>query len=410
MSAVISRAVIFKRGGDSLVNKRDQYELINDFQCPQLGTEDCLIKIEACALPKGDYQLFDSLGISSGSYVPVGREMSGKCFMHRNPEHFVYKDRDDKDKNGDTFAVTLIGKSVTRFKVDDEVTGVIPLDVNCAGCGSLCVLSQYDIVHKPASVSHVDACAMIGDGIKAYTALYYLAKVSSGDCILICNGASGFGLTAIQLAQHIGAKVIATSSSDEELHFLKSQQPPIARIIDIRMKKQSLVSACLEETSGLGVDCIIDNGVEMYNSSTSDDNLICFDDSEKDCIPHKHDLISALAVSGKWITRQRNLQLDPPDSELLFLKCASVSFLFAESWTLSRSKHNPPSCNTSDRYLFDQAVSSLVKEDILEDVMDRLSKGVLRPVVHHSVQLEDCLEELGKIGENKVGRVVVRTS
>ena len=43
---------------------------------------------------------------------------------------------------------------------------------------------------KPTNVGHVDAAAAIGDALKAYTALYYLAKVSSGDTILICNGAS----------------------------------------------------------------------------------------------------------------------------------------------------------------------------------------------------------------------------
>ncbi len=33
-----------------------------------------------------------------------------------------------------------------------------------------------------------------------------------------------------------------------------------AQVIDLRFKKHSLVSICLEETGGLGIDCIIDNG------------------------------------------------------------------------------------------------------------------------------------------------------
>ena len=37
-------------------------------------------------------------------------------------------------------------------------------------------------------MSHVDAAACTGDALKAYTALYYHAKVSSGDTVLICDG------------------------------------------------------------------------------------------------------------------------------------------------------------------------------------------------------------------------------
>ena len=31
-------------------------------------------------------------------------------------------------------------------------------------------------------------------------------------------------------------------------------------IIDLRKSKKSFVNICLEETGGMGVDCIIDNG------------------------------------------------------------------------------------------------------------------------------------------------------
>ena len=51
--------------------------------------------------------------------------------------------------------------------------------------------------------------------------------------------------------------------------------------------------------------------------------------------PTKHQLISCLAAHGCWITTQPDLQLDPPDSQLLFLKGASVHFLFVSVWLLS---------------------------------------------------------------------------
>ena len=37
-------------------------------------------------------------------------------------------------------------------------------------------------------------------------------------------------------------------------HFLSS-----AKVVDLRNKRRNLVSVCLEETGGLGVDCFLDN-------------------------------------------------------------------------------------------------------------------------------------------------------
>ena len=51
--------------------------------------------------------------------------------------------------------------------------------------------------------------------------------------------------------------------------------------------------------------------------------------------PTKHQLVSCLATRGQWVTRQQNLQLDPPESQLLLMKGASLHFLFESGWALS---------------------------------------------------------------------------
>ena len=38
-----------------------------------------------------------------------------------------------------------------------------------------------------------------------------------------------------------------------------------ANVIDLRKTKKSLVDICMDETGGLGVDCVIDNGGNMYS-------------------------------------------------------------------------------------------------------------------------------------------------
>ena len=51
--------------------------------------------------------------------------------------------------------------------------------------------------------------------------------------------------------------------------------------------------------------------------------------------PTVHQIISLLGARGHWVTSQPDLQLDPPEAQLLFLKGASLHFLFPPAWGLS---------------------------------------------------------------------------
>ncbi|KAK3097459.1 hypothetical protein FSP39_009811 [Pinctada imbricata] len=232
--------------------------------------------------------------------------------------------------------VVQIGSSVTNVKVGDSVVGVLPLDSRFSGCGELCLMSEYDVVTKPEQLSFEEAAAGIGDCVRAYTALFYQARVCSGDTILVIDGATSFGSIVIQLASQWGAKIIATASSQEERSYLENIQPPIAQVIDIGQRSNILVSSVMEETGGVGVDVVIDSGVKMF---TDEEDQQLIEEKHKYPCPHKHDVISCLGASGKWITSQSDLQLDPPDSQRLFLRGGSVNFLFHNIWTLSYAQH-----------------------------------------------------------------------
>lgn len=52
-------------------------------------------------------------------------------------------------------------------------------------------------------------------------------------------------------------------------------------------------------------------------------------------LPTKHQLVGCLAARGHWVTTQAGLQLDPPESQQLLMKGASVHFLFEAVWGLS---------------------------------------------------------------------------
>ena len=69
------------------------------------------------------------------------------------------------------------------------------------------------VAKKPAGVSHVDAAALALTGLTALCSVEDSLKLKSGETILIQGGAGGVASFAIQLAKHLGARVITTASA-----------------------------------------------------------------------------------------------------------------------------------------------------------------------------------------------------
>ncbi|KAG8171391.1 hypothetical protein JTE90_007589 [Oedothorax gibbosus] len=77
---------------------------------------------------------------------------------------------------------------------------------------------------------------------------------------------------------------------------------------------------------------------------------------------------------GKVDYIKENLQLDPPNSRLLFMKCASLGFLFEHAWTLSSTQQG--------QYLH-----------ILMDIMEKVADGVISPMFTILCPLILCLRQ-----------------
>merc|ERR1712194_423193 len=103
-----------------------------------------------------------------------------------------------------------------------------------------------------------------------------------------------------------------------------------------------------EETGGLGADAILDTSGETPDADT---------------------MIDSLAVLGRWAHSSPNLQLDPPDSRRLFLKCASVCFVFEQAWGMSSGQQG--------RLMH-----------IVSDLMSKVRQDEVRPKVQYAMSLE----------------------
>ena len=116
--------------------------------------------------------------------------------------------------------VATTGAGVDDLKIGDAVFGVLEAGREGAYAEKLAIKAAI-IARKPDALSHVDAAAVALTGLTAIAAIETTLKLQHGETILIQGGAGGVASFAIQLARHIGARVIATSSA-ANLDYVRS--------------------------------------------------------------------------------------------------------------------------------------------------------------------------------------------
>jgi NADPH:quinone reductase-like Zn-dependent oxidoreductase len=175
------KAVFFmKTGGPEVL----QY---GDLPDPVAGPGQVVVDVHAASVNGADWQ------VRNGSYARAtrfpwvpGRDFSG--------------------------VVAALGAGVSDFAVGDPVFGVVERADD--GCYAEKLAVQAAIVaRKPDRLSHVEAAALALIGLTSLVALEDTLHLKRGETILIQGGAGGAGSFAIQLAKHIGARVISTASA-----------------------------------------------------------------------------------------------------------------------------------------------------------------------------------------------------
>src|SRR5215831_7778069 len=108
--------------------------------------------------------------------------------------------------------VSALGAGVADLRVGDEVFGVLEAGRDGTYAEKIAIGASI-VAKKPGALSHVDAAALALTGLTAICAVEEALKLKSGETILIQGGAGGVASFAIQLAKHIGARVITTASA-----------------------------------------------------------------------------------------------------------------------------------------------------------------------------------------------------
>ncbi|HEY1288941.1 MAG TPA: NADP-dependent oxidoreductase [Burkholderiales bacterium] len=108
--------------------------------------------------------------------------------------------------------VAALGKGASDFKPGDAVFGVCVVPAESAYAEKI-ALNQEIVARKPERFSHAECAAA---GLAALTALISVEdtlQLKAGETVLIHGGAGGVAGFGIQLAKHLGARVISTASA-----------------------------------------------------------------------------------------------------------------------------------------------------------------------------------------------------
>lgn len=146
--------------------------------------------------------------------------------------------------------VRRIGTEVRSVSVGDRVLGFFP---HCLATRA--VTHERQVTRMLPEISMAEAAALPTPYSTADYALRDLARLSEGETILIHSAAGGVGTVAVQLALHLGARVIATTSTEEKRAFLRKLG--VEQIFGSRTPEFG--DAIMEYTRGEGVDVVLNS-------------------------------------------------------------------------------------------------------------------------------------------------------
>ncbi len=152
---------------------------------------------------------------------------------------------------GDANAMALAG-----FKLGDRVCAL----VSGGGYAQFAVAPVGQCLPVPEGLDDVAAASLPETFFTVWSNVFDRARLQAGETLLIQGGTSGIGVTAIQMAKALGAKVIATAGSDEKCAACLSLGADHA----INYKTQDFVAEAMKLTEGRGVDVVLDMVAGSY--------------------------------------------------------------------------------------------------------------------------------------------------
>lgn len=146
--------------------------------------------------------------------------------------------------------IVVVGAAVSRWRVGDRVCALVA----GGGYADYCVAPAGQCLAVPAGMALVDAAGLPETWFTVWSNVVDRGRARGGETMLVHGGTSGIGVTAIQLAQVLGLRIIVTAGSAAKCAAAMALGADAA----IDYSAQDFVAETLGLTDGRGVDLVLD--------------------------------------------------------------------------------------------------------------------------------------------------------
>ena len=108
--------------------------------------------------------------------------------------------------------VVAMGPGVTRWAIGDLVCALLP----GGGYAEYALCPEAHALPIPAGLSMAEAACLPETCFTVWSNMVMRGGLQAGERFLVHGGTSGIGVTAIQIARNLGARVFATAGSDDK--------------------------------------------------------------------------------------------------------------------------------------------------------------------------------------------------
>lgn len=159
------------------------------------------------------------------------------------------------DLPGLEVAGTIVGGDVAElaaagFGLGDRVCALVA----GGGYAELCAAPIAQCLPVPAGWSEIEAATLPETFFTVWSNVFDRGRLKAGETLLVQGGASGIGVTAIQLGKAFGATVIVTAGSDDKCAACRALGADHA----INYRTADFAAEVKQLTGGRGADVVLD--------------------------------------------------------------------------------------------------------------------------------------------------------
>ena len=331
------RALLLRKHGGL-----DDLDVVDDHPLPKATEGHVVIRVRASSFNYHDvFTVRGMPGIKVPLPVIIGLDMAGE--------------------------IVEVGAGVSGWKAGDRVL-VNPLnkqkglmgEMLDGGMAEYCLVAADQLIAMPDGVSFEDAASLPVAYGTAHRMLITHDTVKAGERVLILGASGGVGTGCIILAKHLGAEVIACTSSAEKMQKLKELGAD--EVINV---KDTDFSKWAVEKYGKPQRRSYEGGVDVVVNFTGGDTW--------------HPSLRCLKRGGKLLVCGATAGYDPKE-DLRYVWSFELNIIGSNSFY----------------------------DDDLQALMKLIAEGKMRPVIDKVLPLEEAREGLRLIQDREViGKVVV---